>query len=121
MTTVNNFKRSNDTNGAENVDLGNNEFKTVWYDINNADQKIITQEVYHLNNYRTRRIYYIDNKPYKEFYYLSDKMHREDGPAEIWYYENGSVYSETYHLNGKELNKQQFEKELLKKKLKLIQ
>lgn len=38
------------------------------------------------------------------------RLHREDGPAEIYYDEEGDVEVEAYHINGKELSKSEFEK-----------
>jgi antitoxin component YwqK of YwqJK toxin-antitoxin module len=32
-------------------------------------------------------------------YFLNGIKHREDGPAEIWYYENGNISYEKYYLN----------------------
>ena len=52
-----------------------------------------------------KKIYYYDAEETKissKFYYNSkDKLHREDGPAEIWYYESGEIMNELYYINGK--------------------
>ena len=33
-------------------------------------------------------------------YYLGGELHRNDGPCEIDYYDNGDIYTEIYCLNG---------------------
>ena len=39
---------------------------------------------------------------YLIIYYLHGEKHREDGPAEIWYYyDDGSIESEEYYFNDK--------------------
>lgn len=37
-----------------------------------------------------------------EKWQLNDKLHREDGPAYIKYYEDGTTEAEIYYINGKE-------------------
>ena len=33
-------------------------------------------------------------------YHLGDKLHRNDGPAEIWYFDNGNIKLKKYYING---------------------
>jgi antitoxin component YwqK of YwqJK toxin-antitoxin module len=50
------------------------------------------------------RIYYYPNGSIKhEFYYKNDKKHRDDGPAIIVYNINGNITSKQYYLNGKKV------------------
>ena len=49
-------------------------------------------------------IYYYDKeetKQWYEYWKLNNKLHREDGPAYIAYYENGSIECESYRINNK--------------------
>ena len=47
-------------------------------------------------------IWYYDNGDIKsEKYWYNGVCHKEDGPAEIWYYKNRSIKSEKYWYNGK--------------------
>ena len=56
-------------------------------------------------------IYYYENGQVNcVYYYLNDKRHRTDGPAIIRYYENGQIQSEKYYLNSKPLSKKEFDK-----------
>ena len=38
------------------------------------------------------------------YHYINDKLHRIDGPAIIWYYENGNIEKEEYWINDIKLN-----------------
>ena len=38
-----------------------------------------------------------------EQYCLHDKLHRNDGPAYITYYENGNIKYQEYYINGNEI------------------
>ena len=38
---------------------------------------------------------------WRESYYINNKLHRTDGPAIIYYYENGSIDNEYYYINNK--------------------
>jgi len=57
-----------------------------------------------------KEFHYFDGNCWKnicwERYYLDDNMHREDGPASIYYYENGDVSNEYYKINGHEWNRE---------------
>jgi antitoxin component YwqK of YwqJK toxin-antitoxin module len=47
------------------------------------------------------RIWYYENGNIKsKSYFSNNKLHREDGPATIRYYENGRIEFEAYYLNG---------------------
>jgi len=47
-------------------------------------------------------IYYYENgSVWHESYYINNKLHKEDGPAAIWYYRYGSVWREYYYINDK--------------------
>ena len=37
---------------------------------------------------------------YYKVYYLNDIIHRENGPAYIWYYENGNIDIQYCYING---------------------
>ena len=54
--------------------------------------------------------YYDGTKKIYREYYINDKHHREDGPASIWYHENGNIISEHYYINNEFLTKQEFDK-----------
>jgi len=43
----------------------------------------------------------VSNKIKYEFYYFNDKKHRTDGPAEIWYYPDGTVKCQLYYYEDK--------------------
>jgi len=47
------------------------------------------------------RIYNKDNMIDEEDYRLDGKLHREDGPAQTFYFKNGQIIHEFYYLNGK--------------------
>ena len=51
-------------------------------------------------------MYYKNKKIEKETYYQCGNLHRLDGPAVIWYYENGSIKKEDFWVNGKEISKE---------------
>lgn len=38
---------------------------------------------------------------------IDDKLHREDGPARLWYYEDGKIELESYYVNGQQTNKEE--------------
>jgi len=86
--------------------------------------KKIYREWYKLNGKRHREdgpavIYYYENGNIKiEYYYINGNSHRENGPADIWYYENGSIKCEYYFINGKQLTKEQFDKYIRRKQMK---
>lgn len=45
--------------------------------------------------------YYPNKQVNKVRYFNSDgDHHREDGPAQLWYQENGKIYQEIYQKNG---------------------
>ena len=46
--------------------------------------------------------YYTKKKESEYFVDQNGKLHREDGPAYISYYDNGSIKKQEYYLNGKE-------------------
>jgi antitoxin component YwqK of YwqJK toxin-antitoxin module len=50
-----------------------------------------------------KRYYYKNGKVEVEYYHLNGKKHRVDGPASIYYYEDGRVSSEFFYLEGREL------------------
>jgi len=47
-------------------------------------------------------IYYYNNngKIQSEHYWINGECHRENGPARIWYYNNGKIINGEYYLNG---------------------
>ena len=76
--------------------------------------KKIYREYYELNGRLHREngpanIYYYESGNIEcEHYYINGDSHRENGPADIWYYENGNIEEECYYINDKELTKEQF-------------
>ena len=67
-------------------------------------------------------ITYTDNSFSKIFaitHRLNGDYHNENGPA-IIYYENEIVEKEYYHLNGKEYSKENYIKEMRKRRIKRI-
>lgn len=47
------------------------------------------------------KIFYYENGEFlRKEYYQNDELHREDGPAVIYYYENGQIEEEVYYQNG---------------------
>jgi antitoxin component YwqK of YwqJK toxin-antitoxin module len=57
-------------------------------------KKEITPEIF--------KNYYPSGKIRSKDYYLryNDKLHRIDGPAYIYYYESGKIYTVGYYING---------------------
>ena len=51
--------------------------------------------------------YYEDGSVSIETYWLNDTYHRANGPAYISYYEDGSIDYEAYFINGKRATKEQ--------------
>ena len=45
--------------------------------------------------------YYEDGSIEREYYYINDKLHRLDGPAFTGYNENGNIYAQVYYINNK--------------------
>ena len=46
-------------------------------------------------------IWYYNNESIRsEWYYINGRKHREDGPAVIWYNDDGSIHNEGYYING---------------------
>jgi len=45
--------------------------------------------------------YYEDGSVEREYYFINNKRHRTDGFAAIWYYQDGSVLCEYYYINEK--------------------
>jgi len=93
----------------------------IYYD-NNGN---IRTKTYYLNGVKHRTdgpaiIKYYQNQICEELYYLNNELHRVDGPSVIWYRRVGKISREFYHLNNKQLTKEEFDKTLLKKKLELI-
>ena len=50
------------------------------------------------NEENLRKEYYRNGNLFEEKYLKNGKPHREDGPAIIWYYGNGSIKKEEYWL-----------------------
>ena len=44
-----------------------------------------------------------------EYYHVNNKRHRLDGPAQIWYHEDGSVKDGFYYINNKEYKKEDYD------------
>jgi len=55
-----------------------------------------------------------------EGYYVKDTKHRLDGPAIIGYNANGDIKYEEYYIEGNEYTKKQYYRELLKLKLQSL-
>ena len=88
--------------------------------------KKICREYYKLNDKFHREdgpanIYYYESGNIRsEYYCINGKQHREDGPAVIFYYENGNIRSEYYYINDKYLTKQEFDKYIRKRDSKIF-
>jgi len=88
--------------------------------------KKIYREFYKLNGKRHREngpamIWYYENGNIEiEEYYINDEYHREDGPAYIRYYKNGNISNERYCINDKYLTKQEFDKYIRKRDSKIF-
>jgi antitoxin component YwqK of YwqJK toxin-antitoxin module len=56
------------------------------------------------------KIYYKDGKLLAKIYYAGEETnwHREDGPAEINYDDDGNIESEEYWLNDQSYTKEEF-------------
>jgi len=104
------------------ISLGKSRTKEIIYQGNGLP----FMESYKLNDKEHREdgpavIYYgEDGQITEEYYGLNGLLHREDGPAVIWYNKDGKIEKEDYYLNGKRYPKQEFENYLLKRKLELI-
>jgi hypothetical protein len=53
----------------------------------------------------TEKSYYDNDKKniHYEYYFRDNRIHREDGPAVIFYYEDGNIESEEYYYNGERI------------------
>lgn len=52
-----------------------------------------------------------DGKRHKHvIYHRDDKKHRLDGPAEIYYHDDGGVFWSKYYINGKQYSLEDYEK-----------
>jgi antitoxin component YwqK of YwqJK toxin-antitoxin module len=60
-----------------------------------------------MNNHEVKKYYYKNGSVLIE-HHLNGKRHREDGPACIGYYKNGSVSYESYYINGIYLTKEEW-------------
>ena len=66
------------------------------------------------------KVYYLADREYKTFDKVREQIwHREDGPALIFYYENGEVRIEDYWVNGKELTEEEFKRYQLVRNTKI--
>jgi len=64
--------------------------------------------------------YYDNGNTECEIYYITDKKHRLDGPAVIEYNENGNILLQQYYINDVYYTKDDYDKELLKRKINLL-
>lgn len=54
-------------------------------------------------------IWYFENgKIQKEVWLIENKAHRENGPSETWYNDKGEEIYKYYHINGKELSRDEW-------------
>ena len=78
----------------------------------------IAHEIYYLNGNRHREnapadiFYYENGLPHMEFYHLNGEYHREDGPAYILYNKNGEIENEVYWLNEVIYSKEEYYKQI---------
>ena len=64
--------------------------------------------------------YYKDGSIQFKEYWINGKRHREDGPAYIGYHPNGNIEYKYYYIYGTHLNENEWYKQLsLKNKIKL--
>jgi antitoxin component YwqK of YwqJK toxin-antitoxin module len=79
-----------------------------------GDEEATKENVHSFKFHRTdgpARIYYYENgKIEREYWYVEGKMHRTDGPARIYYYENGKREREHWYVDDKELNEEEIDK-----------
>jgi antitoxin component YwqK of YwqJK toxin-antitoxin module len=94
------------SNGEKYYRLENGE---KYYRLENGGKKIIgklREEWFNKNGRLHRedgpaRIWYYENgNPKHEDYYKNGKHHRENGPADTWYYENGNIKTKSYYKYG---------------------
>lgn len=64
---------------------------------------------YHREDGPARIFYYKDGSICSKSYYTNGKYHREDGPAVIQYYPVGSVACEEYFINGEKYTEEEWE------------
>ena len=70
--------------------------------------------------YTKEKIYNFKSIYDKDYNYALKHAHRKDGPAKIWYYNNGNIGYEAYYINDKYYSEDAFNQILLKRKLQLI-
>jgi len=107
----------------ERIELENSCFKNI--DRSDYDNHI--KSIWYFNSknkwHRSNgpaKIYYYDNgKIYSEHYCINGVRHRLDGPVYIAYKGSGEIYFKEYCINGKEYSEEEFEKE--SKRLKNIE
>ena len=104
------------------INLGNGKYKEVYY----SNDGIRQHESYYLKGKLHREdgpafvAYYKNGTIGMESYCLNNQMHRENGPAQIFYKQDKHINQVHYYLNGKGYTKEQFETQMFKKKLELL-
>jgi hypothetical protein len=80
------------------------------YILENGGKRIISHLIerwldkdnkFHKNNGPADIEYYENGNIKYLYYYLNGKLHNKDGPADIEYYKKGNIEREYYYLNGK--------------------
>ena len=72
------------------------------YSIINIILNLITFITFFIKYFYIKLISFNENLNYivRKMYYLNGESHREDGPAELWYDEDGNIEYEYFYLNG---------------------
>ena len=57
-------------------------------------------ELYQDQDLRHRRWFYENGQLWIQSWHLNGRLHRKDGPAREQFYENGQLWNQSWHLNG---------------------
>jgi len=106
---------------TKTINLGNGRTKVIeYYPMGGCDVIYYKNNQLHREDGPAAVWYNEDGTIERESYYQHSICHRIDGPAVIWYNKNGTIADESYYIANRWMRKSTFQKEILKKKLQLI-
>lgn len=75
-----------------------------YYENNSLKSIFYMNDAFHFHNDNGPAIveYYEDGTLSSEYWYINGKKHNNNGPAEIWYSSDGSVQKKAWYINGYE-------------------
>ena len=75
-----------------------------YYENNSLKSIFYMDDAFHFHNDNGPAVveYYEDGTLSSEYWYINGKKHNDNGPAEIWYSSDGSVQKKVWYINGYE-------------------